>query len=87
MITQPRDVMSMADAIARLVADADLRRRLGRAAQRTVERNCTTASMIAEYEQIYLTLCGAWRADPDGGRGLVGPLNHRPSGVDGLVRS
>jgi glycosyltransferase involved in cell wall biosynthesis len=58
LITKPRDVAAMADALQRVVENADLRRRLGSAAQRIVERECRTTAMVAQYERLYLTLCG-----------------------------
>lgn len=53
LLVQPRNVAEMAEAISRLVDDAALRLRLGRAARRKVEQKFTVNQMVHAYEQVY----------------------------------
>ena len=52
------DVEGMAQALGRLIADTDLRTRLGANARRAIERRFTIKHMTAAYEQVYAELCG-----------------------------
>jgi glycosyltransferase involved in cell wall biosynthesis len=53
LLADPKDIDGMAGALARLLADADLRRKLGEAAQRKVNERFTVPQMTRAYEQAY----------------------------------
>jgi glycosyltransferase involved in cell wall biosynthesis len=54
LLVDPSDVDGMTTALLRLIGDADLRKRLGAAAQRKVEQRFTVAHMARAYEAAYL---------------------------------
>jgi glycosyltransferase involved in cell wall biosynthesis len=54
LLVNPGDVDGMASALVRLIADADLRRRLGDTAKRKVNERFTVEHMTHAYEQAYL---------------------------------
>ena len=49
----PRDVNALADRIARLSADPDLRAAMGRQGRHTVERSYSIDHMVDELERVY----------------------------------
>jgi glycosyltransferase involved in cell wall biosynthesis len=51
------DVRALADAIARLAADANLRQAMGNAARRRCEQRFTVEKMVAQIESLYTNLC------------------------------
>ena len=53
LLVEPGDVDGMTRALARVVQDADLRRRLGDAAAKKAVKQFTVARMARAYEQIY----------------------------------
>jgi glycosyltransferase involved in cell wall biosynthesis len=67
LLVNPKDVDGMADAVGRLVDDADLRRQLGAAAQHKVGQRFTVEQMTRTYEDIYLQ--------------TVEPTGRKPSGL------
>lgn len=53
LLVEPEDPEGLARAIARLVADADLRRRLGEAGPGRVAEGFLASQMVAAYEKLY----------------------------------
>lgn len=53
LVVPTADPAAMAAALARAVADADLRRRLGEAARRRFEEKFTAAAMVERYQALY----------------------------------
>jgi glycosyltransferase involved in cell wall biosynthesis len=58
LLVPPRSPAALADALARVIEDAALRRRLGDAAQRRYRESCTISSMVRHHEQLYARLLG-----------------------------
>jgi glycosyltransferase involved in cell wall biosynthesis len=54
LLVESKDVKGMASALARLIDDPELRRRLGDAASRKISQQFTVERMTREYEEIYL---------------------------------
>jgi glycosyltransferase involved in cell wall biosynthesis len=52
IVVPPGDVGALAEAIRRLLGNVDLRKRMGRAARRRVERMFTLDKMLNRYEQL-----------------------------------
>lgn len=55
----PEDPVALADAIALLRAEPELREKMGREGQRFAEENCSPESVAAQYEKIFAELCGS----------------------------
>ena len=53
LLVPPAEATALAAALQRLVADPSLRRRLGRAARRRVERDLTVERMVERHEALY----------------------------------
>jgi len=58
LLVPPRDAGALADALRRLLTDAALRARMGRAARETVERNRTLAHVGERLVAVYEALTG-----------------------------
>lgn len=58
LLLEPGDVDGLAAALERLASDAALRRRLGEAARRRVERDFSPAAAIARLDELYAELTG-----------------------------
>jgi glycosyltransferase involved in cell wall biosynthesis len=56
LLVEPGQAASLADAIARLVADADLRSRMGAAGREAYERRFQPSQMVDAIEDIYVEL-------------------------------
>ena len=56
VLVSPRDIDGMASALGRLIDDAALRIRLGKAARSKIEQCFTIAHMTRAYENVYLEL-------------------------------
>ncbi len=56
LLVPPGDSAALAEAITRLLVDADLRAALGRRARRRVEQDFTIEKMCCEYERLFLEL-------------------------------
>jgi glycosyltransferase involved in cell wall biosynthesis len=54
LLVEPMNIEEMAEALSRLINDAELRLRLGEAAARKVARQYTVDGMARTYEQIYM---------------------------------
>ena len=52
-VVQPRDVEALAAAMAGLLADPELRRRMGHAARDRVERDFTVDVMVDHLRRVY----------------------------------
>lgn len=59
LLVPPRDPAALARALARVIDDAALRRRLGEAAQRKYRGSLTIDSMVRNHERLYAALSGA----------------------------
>jgi len=57
-VVPPRDPFALADAIRRLLDDADLRAAMGRAGRARVEAEFTQEQMVARVEEVYRELVG-----------------------------
>lgn len=57
----PDDVVALADALARLLADADLRRRLGARARQEAERRFRAAAVARQTHEVYRQIYAAGR--------------------------
>jgi glycosyltransferase involved in cell wall biosynthesis len=55
-LVEPRDAAGLLSAITALVADAGLRRRMGDAGRKRVEREFSAESMLASTEEVYRDL-------------------------------
>jgi len=53
VLVPPADVPALADALHRVLADPELRARLGRNAERRYREHYTAEAMVARYEEIY----------------------------------
>jgi glycosyltransferase involved in cell wall biosynthesis len=53
LLVPPRDGAALAEAMERLAADPELRRRLGEAGHERLERQFTTQAMVAKTEALY----------------------------------
>jgi glycosyltransferase involved in cell wall biosynthesis len=62
LLTEPRDHQGMADAIVRLLSDADGRRRMGQAGLTLVRGRFTVERMVAGVARVYERLAGTRRA-------------------------
>ena len=61
LLVPPRDSSALADAIAHLAADPELRRRMGAAARRLAEERFASVTIIAQTLEVYHELLGdAW---------------------------
>jgi glycosyltransferase involved in cell wall biosynthesis len=61
LLTEPRDHQGMADAIVRLLSDADARRRMGQAGLALVRSHFTVERMVAGVAHVYERLAGTRR--------------------------
>jgi glycosyltransferase involved in cell wall biosynthesis len=61
LLVPPDDPAALAAAISRLLSDADLATRLGRAARRRVEERYSRDVMVQRFEKFYLQLMGRRR--------------------------
>jgi glycosyltransferase involved in cell wall biosynthesis len=61
LLVPPDDPAALAAAISRLLSDADLATRLGRAARRRVEERYSRDAMVRRFEKFYLQLMGSRR--------------------------
>jgi len=61
LLVPRRDPAALADALARLAADAELRQRLGSAARRLAEAEFGEARVAAETLALYRRLLPGWR--------------------------
>jgi glycosyltransferase involved in cell wall biosynthesis len=61
LVVQPRDAAALAAALARLVEDAVLRRRLGQAARAFALERCTLAAMCDAMEEVFRSVLAARR--------------------------
>jgi len=52
-LTEPADSTAMADSLDKLLADADLRSRFGRAGQEKWQTRCTAEAMVQQYSHVY----------------------------------
>jgi glycosyltransferase involved in cell wall biosynthesis len=57
LLVDPGDVAGMTAALIRLIADPDLRRRLGEAARAKIAGRFTVEAMTRTYEAIYEEMC------------------------------
>lgn len=55
-LVQPGDINSLSECLARLLGDADLRRRMGEAGRKKVERLFSTDVVIPQFEAVYAEL-------------------------------
>ncbi len=60
-LVEPRDPDAMAQALDRLIADGELRRRMGRAARAKVEREFSWSMVVGKTVEVYRTCLGAKR--------------------------
>jgi glycosyltransferase involved in cell wall biosynthesis len=58
LLVPPRQPAALADALARVIDDVALRKRLGEAAQRRYREACTISSMVRNHEKLYARLLG-----------------------------
>jgi len=58
LLVDPGDVNGLRDALARLLTDSDLCRRLGFAGHEWVSRNYTSEAMALKYHQMYDEVLG-----------------------------
>lgn len=58
LLTPPRDPLRLAESLARLAGDADLRRALADAARKDVRTNRTLEACVARYEEAYGDVVG-----------------------------
>lgn len=56
LLVEPGDPQQLADGVARLLSDADLAKRLGRAAREAVEARYSVEKMVHATQQLYLDL-------------------------------
>ena len=56
LLIPPREPSRMADAVVRLLGDAEMRRRLSAAGRETIEREYTWTSIAGEFESLYREL-------------------------------
>lgn len=57
-LVDPGDLDGLAEAVARLLDDADLRAAMGAAGRRRARTHLDTASMVARYDELYQALTG-----------------------------
>ena len=61
-LVQPGDIDRLSECLARLLGDADLRRRMGEAGRRKVERLFSADVVIPQFEDVYAELLGKKRS-------------------------
>ena len=59
LLVNPRDAAGLKDAIARLLTDPDLCRRMGTQAQEWVRRHYTSSAMALQYRAMYEQVLGS----------------------------
>lgn len=65
VLVEPGDAGRLAEEIARILDDAELARRLGEAARRTIERDFGAKSAVAKYGAFYQDLIAEWETRRD----------------------
>lgn len=82
LLVPPGDPAALRDALARLIGDAELRQRLGRAARRRVEAEFSLEAMVAETIDLQRQVVDCRRAHPgaaEARRALRARLEARPA--------
>lgn len=64
-VVPPGDALALADALERLLADGELRSRLGQAGRERVQRKFSTQAHVAAMEQVYQSLVGEPQPEPE----------------------
>lgn len=68
-VVAPGDAAALADALRRVLIDPDLRRRMGREAQRSAARRFSIDTMVSRLEAVYRDVVSGARCDAPSGRG------------------
>lgn len=71
ILTAPGDHQELASAMSSLLADPDRRRRMGAAGRADVVDRWSIERMTADFERLWSSAAGGWRADLAGGSGDV----------------